>query len=61
MKSISASIVVFSGSVCFSVGGLATHADTGNFVMFVGGAVGLAGLYGWQGLRIKNGMFQYTE
>jgi hypothetical protein len=47
MKSISASIVVLSGSVMISVGALVPHSDTRLFVMFVGSVVGLAGLYGW--------------
>ena len=47
MKSISASIIVLSGSVMICVGALVPHSDTRLFVMFVGSAVGLAGLWGW--------------
>jgi hypothetical protein len=47
MKSISASIIVLSGAIVLSAGGLVTHSDTSLFMMFAGGIVGLIGLYGW--------------
>ncbi len=47
MKSISASIIVLSGSGLVAVGPFVRHGDTSTFVMLVGRALALAGLVGW--------------
>lgn len=47
MKSVSASIVVLSGSVIFSTGANVAHDQTSFALMIVGAAVGLVGLAAW--------------
>lgn len=47
MKSISAAIVVLSGSVVLSVGANVPHGDTQAFTMLAGGGLILIGLFGW--------------
>lgn len=47
MKSLSASIVVLAGVVCFAGGAFIRHGDTQLFVCGVGLVVIVAGLAGW--------------
>ncbi|MBL8849642.1 MAG: hypothetical protein JNG89_08155 [Planctomycetaceae bacterium] len=47
MKSISASIVTFAGTLTVALGGMVPHADTQTFVIIVGLIVAAAGLFGW--------------
>lgn len=47
MKSLSASIIVAVGVLCFTAGAFVRHGDTQTFVMLVGGSVGIIGLLGW--------------
>jgi len=47
MKSISASIIVFSGAVLLTASGFVQSADWQGILMFAGCALGLTGLVGW--------------
>ena len=47
MKSLSASIIVLAGMLCFAIGGIIQHGDTQLFVCTVGLLVAGAGLFGW--------------
>lgn len=47
MRSISASIIVLAGTLCFAIGALIRHGDTQLFVCTVGLIIAGAGLFGW--------------
>jgi hypothetical protein len=47
MKSLSASIIVLAGTLCFAIGGKIQHGDTQLFVCTVGLLIAGAGLFGW--------------
>lgn len=49
MKSLSASLVVLAAALLIASGAHIRHGDTQLFVMGVGCAVGLLGLWGWWG------------
>jgi hypothetical protein len=47
MKSISASIIVLAAAILILGGHVVLHGDTSTFVMALGCAVGVIGLWGW--------------
>jgi len=47
MRSISTSIVVFSGSMILASGAWITHSDTSVGIMLIGAVIGLIGLGAW--------------
>lgn len=47
MKTISASIIVLAGAIIFATGATIQHNDTKMFVCFVGGGLGIVGLWFW--------------
>ena len=46
-KLISSAMIVIAAAILIAVGALVRHSDTRLFVMFLGCAVGAAGMYGW--------------